>query len=140
MRRWSLTPKATLCIAALLCILMMGCTSMPAIREVPVSSAVDSTEVVFAWTAPESGSVVAYYECEWSHGQTDTTVRNKHRFTIPDSTRTRLRVRGVDADRRAGPWSIWSRYLLARYDTDIDIHEDDNGGDRPWPPLGAKSR
>ena len=97
-------------------------------------ASVDSVDVVYSWTPPESGTVVVYYECEWSHGQTDISVRNKHRFTIPDSTKTRLRVRGVDANNRSGPYSNWSKYYPerdARGDT-IDIHDppidqDDNG-------------
>jgi len=59
------------------------------------------------WSAPTSGSPVAYYTFELVGAVGDTTLTHY----LPQAVGTyRLRVRGVDAEQRVGPWSIigWS--------------------------------
>ena len=87
----------------------------------------DSVEVVYSWTPPTTGSPVHHYVCQWDHGQTDYTTRNKHRFTIPVITRTRLRVAGVDSLDRQGPWSEWSEFYPERDHTDYERREELDG-------------
>jgi len=72
----------------------------------PVAEAV---EVTFYWTAPTTGSPVAVYEFQISHDLENwTTVATPaDTFTtvdLPVGT-TYARVRGIDAQGRAGPWA-----------------------------------
>lgn len=141
---WLARTGGSILSALLLCTALWGCsmTGWSNFGEIetgtgstePSESAVDSTEVVVYWTPPIDGSPVVYYETDWAHGQYDRTPKNKQRFTIPDSIRTRVRVRGVDAQERRGAYSEWSNWWPSRDaagDT-IDIHDppidqDDNG-------------
>ena len=115
-------------LAITFCIVMTGCAGRsPAPRPatIPNDAAVDSIQATAMWEAPTYGTPVWFYECEFAHGQCDTTMRLKKRFTVPDSTRTRLRVRGVDTQWRVGPYSEWSNWYPVRPsggDT-INIHD-----------------
>lgn len=142
-----LTRRTTLYTATLLCLAILTTTGCSTLRQdgwsrlgdlVPAerdstelsespNAVVDSVEVVYHWTAPTTGSPVHHYVCEWDHGQTDITISNKHRFTIPVIPRTRLRVAGVDSSDHQGPWSKWSEFYPERDRTDYDRREDFDG-------------
>jgi hypothetical protein len=68
--------------------------------------------VNFGWTAPTSGTDVEYYEVaiEVDTYFTKLMVTPVNRAPIPwvRGQRIRVRVRGVDAAGRIGPWSEWS--------------------------------
>lgn len=55
------------------------------------------------WSAPTTGSPVVYYVWEMRGAVGDTTLLHH----IPQAVGSyRLRVRGVDAQQRSGPWSL----------------------------------
>ena len=89
-----------------------------------VSGAADDKEsptMTFSWEAPASGAPVVFYEVEIRVGgmnsesieelQTETTSIILEVDELAPDVMPRLyevRVRGVDAQDRKGPWSIWS--------------------------------
>lgn len=58
----------------------------------------------WAWSKPTYGATPVAYECEarWVVADTSTTV------VRVGKTEYQMRVRGVDAQGRAGEWSPWS--------------------------------
>ena len=84
-------------------------------------------DFTFDWTAPTTGTPVVRYDVEIRIGgpesdqiETRSVTTNEVTFSVDWVTIYEVRVRGVDAQGRVGPWSPWS---LAE-DRDLDDPED----------------
>ena len=95
-----------LLIACILCLCVM-----------PVSAAAPA--VTASWQAPTSGSPVVLYELEiYEDGvlflsvDTPSTSHVIPAGTFADGVPYTARVRGVDAQARTGPWSLWSEEFI----------------------------
>lgn len=73
-------------------------------------------QTTFCWSPPSTGSPVAYYEIEsrdaWDRPASCVPARTAGPDTCISYPETyiwhQIRVRGVDGDGRAGPWSEWA--------------------------------
>ncbi|MFH1844650.1 MAG: hypothetical protein ABIF77_15725 [bacterium] len=73
-------------------------------------SAQTAVDVTYTWTPPNSGSPVDHYVVEVSIDgsafyQVDTVTSNTYTFTAPVDQAHQIRVAGVDAEDRQGPYS-----------------------------------
>lgn len=84
----------------------------------PGYDTVDSTEVTYTWTPPTSGSLVHHYLVQATTGQEWIAPRAKKRITVPAASPHRVRVRGVDHQGTAGPWSMYSDSWPGRSERD----------------------
>jgi len=72
-------------------------------------------DMIFEWTAPTTGTIPVKYEVQIRTGgvnsddiRTDMVDTNRITFAVEWLTVYEVRVRGIDAQNRVGPWSIWS--------------------------------
>ncbi|MFT5233997.1 MAG: hypothetical protein ACI9UK_000346 [Candidatus Krumholzibacteriia bacterium] len=72
-------------------------------------------DMVFSWAAPTVGTTVVKYEVQIREGGSDggdsrnmEVTTNSVTFDVDWLTLYEVRVRGVDASNRIGPWSEWS--------------------------------
>jgi hypothetical protein len=77
---------------------------------VPSVFAQTSVEVTYTWTPPSSGTPVDHYIVELSVNgspfyQIDTSTSNTITITVPVDETHQVRVAGVDASDRQGPYS-----------------------------------
>ena len=78
----------------------------------PAASAMAQTEmpVSYTWTAPTTGTPVEFYVVEHSVNggqwtQIDTTTENSYTLTATTGESHQIRVAGIDASDRQGPFS-----------------------------------
>jgi hypothetical protein len=78
----------------------------------PAASAMAQTEIAvsYTWTAPTTGTAVEYYVVEHSVNggqwtQVDTTTENSYTLNATLGQSHQIRVAGVDAENRQGPFS-----------------------------------
>lgn len=76
----------------------------------PGAFAQTAVDVTYTWTPPTSGSSVDHYVVEVSVNggpfyQVDTATSNTYTFGAPASDSHQIRVAGVDAQDRQGPFS-----------------------------------
>lgn len=95
----------------------MGCS-----EEIDHPTATSNTSVAvtplavvvrWTWTPPTSGTPVDHYVVEierTSHSASAVVSRNSFLMNVPMDDLVRVRVAGVDAADRQGPFSQWSEY------------------------------
>jgi hypothetical protein len=76
----------------------------------PAAWAQTSVDITYTWTPPTTGSAVHHYVVEVSvagspYYQVDTVTSNTYTFTAPIGETHQVRVAGVDAQDRQGPYS-----------------------------------
>lgn len=100
-------------MAGLLALLACHPLLAPVEPDAGATAATDTVWATFTWTAPTTGSAVAYYVIETHDGRTLecrhlTPKGGKARVPFTPGQVQRIRVAGVDAQGRQGPWSQWS--------------------------------
>ncbi len=101
--------------AAVVSVALVGVVLTQVVRN-DKSQLTDPEDLIFTWDAPTVGTPVVFYEVEIrKHGaESDeitqaTTETNRYVVAVSEwLVKHEVRVRGVDAEGRRGPWSDWS--------------------------------
>ena len=98
--------KRTMIIPCLLCMMAFGMTAT-------LAQAQTEMPVAYSWSAPTSGSTVDHYIVEQSIDggtwtQVATVATNSYTLTASVGNSHQIRVAGVDASSRQGPYSVAS--------------------------------